>query len=108
MASKAGSDVGAHDATVEYDMVNQTMVVTHADTGEPLLNPQTGDPIVQEDPHVEAQQELDNARKAVEKAQDQLAQAEARLADAEEAFVLADARWDEIVADLTARYGGTD
>lgn len=107
MANSGEAKVGAHDASVSGDPPSEAMVVCHAETGEPLVNPQTGDQIVQEHPSVEANQELDNAQRGLAKAEENLDAAKARVAAAKQSVKDAESRWGEIVADLTERYGAT-
>lgn len=102
--ANAGTGVMVGPGTPEhfYAVGGVGDVVTDA-SGEPLLNAQTGAPIIQEHPSVEADAQVAAARTKVEKAGAALAGAEAALADAEAAVAAADARFDEIVADLASQ-----
>jgi hypothetical protein len=72
-----------------------------------ITNPVSGAPIVQEHPRVAAQAALDAANEQLATAQAradmQLTNAQDAVANAQAELDGADARWDEIVADLTAR-----
>lgn len=78
-------------------------IVTNPETGEPLLNPVSGAPIVQEHPRVEVEAHKAAAQAKLAKAQRDLDAAQAALADAETLEAVADSRFDEIVSDLVAQ-----
>lgn len=86
-----------------YAVGGQGDVVVHPETGEPLINAQSGAPIIQEHPRREAEAMLASAQTKVEKSREILAAAEAELAAAQAAMDSVDARWDEIVADLVGK-----
>jgi hypothetical protein len=77
--------------------------VTDAKTGEPLLNPQSGAPIVQEHPRVEIEATIARLEGKVERAEEALAEAKEALEAAEADLILADDRYDEILADLATK-----
>lgn len=80
-------------------------VVTGPD-GQPLINPESGAPIVQEHPSVEVEAHKATAQAKLEKARRDVEAAEQALADAEALEATADDRYDEIVADLVTQAKG--
>lgn len=104
-AEQRGASGMAGPGTPEhfYAVGGNGETVPHPETGEPLLNPQSGAPIIQEHPRVAAQMAVDAAQVRVDQAEESLNMARTALGTAQAELAGADDRYAEIVAHLVSQ-----